>query len=922
MKNPATSASATATIGPRIGSAGYELYIEGCNSTLNVTSFTGKEALSKLYSFEVRFTCGDNLLHNPDPNGTASPWLRARALLKLPVGNAPRFVRGIVASIVPEGETTTVHRPASVVPLAPVQFWKARIVPTLWLAKKQVHSRIFQNKSTPEIVAEILGSQDYALLGMVLAQNLHHDYPKRLYCMQYQESDYAFIKRILSEEGIFWYFDHGREEFTADSGGAMQRFLYEDHGVPWHDDDNFAPTSNAERLVLLDTADYPPLDVDPADRNPAPDTLQLSTVTGGALPSRPTSLWSFELEHTVKPNAVLLRDYDYRRPRLDITASAPTAPRPGVDYVNDGDAVEKWWTWESRSQGRETRGADTDHTRQTHGGATVYGLGETALGDQADEQATQQLRVYEHHCPLGPDRVDEEHAEERLDQYQRNRVRANGTGCCRHLAPGYYFTFHSLVPGVTNLDRDYVVTKIEHVGDEHGAADEVYRNRFVCVPKEVAYRPKRKPKRRREVIETATVVGPVGHEVYTDKLGRVEVKFHWDLHGGTNEKDCCWVRVLQGWSGTAYGAQFLPRVGTEVLVSFREGDHDRPVVIGSVYNGVQPFPFMPPEGQNRSGFRTRSTPGGNGYNELSFEDTAGKERVILRAQTDYETFVGRDRKTIVRGSEVKGVTGKQTERVKADLDRAVGGDAKVHVEGLRLDQVDGRSETKVGEDCFVEVGGAERHHIQRTGWLGAGDDLTTETEGNHATVVGKHDAKRSFALHVEGASHLKSTGITELVSPQGLRLRCGSSIIEVMEDQILLVSDKIMLQAPGVQMELREAGELWVDADDKAVIKSKVVTLKGEQAMLKLTDKAELLGPQISLSRPESVEGLDETERELTTIELKDENGDPLPRQRYILVFEDGSEQSGFLDENGQVELVLDEGASIRFPGLVDVAAG
>jgi len=900
----------------------YELHIDdhvdslGVPIPLNVVSFTGKEALSKLFSFDVRITCADNLVAGSPPDR-----LRSRAGLHITVGNTVRHVRGIVASIVPEAAAT------SVISSTDVQLWKVRIVPRLWLAKQRIRSRIFQNKSVPQIVEEILGADGAGGMpgeyDVPMTTSLDQDYAARDYCMQYQESDYAFIRRILSEEGIFWYFKHN---------------------------------SDNEELVLLDSANaaYPALALDPATTDGAPAKLELGELSPGASPS--SLLSSFELEHTVKPNALLLRDYDYERPRLDVTASAPTEERPASDYVSRDDSVEKWWTWEAKGRGSETRGADTDidndgvkdHQYLLAGEARDGGAshGGDSLGAAHEAAAGAQLRVYEHHCALGPTRVDGTRAQWRLDQYTRNAIRAKAAGFCHHIAPGYRFELATSLEGVNNLSGIYVVTKVAHLGADGGAvttslsrdadgdgnvdraglvvtdtAGPTYSNDFECVPETTPYRPKQKTKRRKEVIESATVVGPAGHEVHTDELGRVKVQFHWDLKGSMNENSCCFVRVMQSWSGSAFGAQFLPRVGTEVLVSFREGDHDRPVVIGSVYNGVQPYPFMPPEGQHRSGFRTRSTPGGSGYNELSFDDSAGKEQVVLRAQTDVVSFVGRDRKTNVLGSELKQVEGRQTERVTADVDRGVGGDQRLHVEGCRVDRVEGKSETTIGEDRWVEVGGAERHQIERTGWLHAGDDLTTETEGNHATVVGKHDAKRSFALHVEGRSQLQSTGITELVSPEGLRLRCGNSIVEIMEDQIHLVSDKIMLHAPGTQMELRKQGEFWIDADQQAVVKSGTVTLKGVTASLKLDAKAEL-GPQVSLGATTGAGSLEETERELTTIELKDEDGQPCPNQRFILVFGDGAEQSGFLDEDGKAELYLEAGATIRFPGMTEVARG
>ena len=861
--------------------AGYELFIENVNGELNVISFTGKERMSKLYSFEIRVTSDLDLL-NPSGDEAPASFLRSRALIAMPLGSGARYVRGIVASIVPEGLATPIAGATS------MQFWKIRIVPAFWLTKHRVRSRIFQNHSVPDIVAEVLGAPEYVELGLEFSADLRKEYPPRDYCMQYNESDYDFIRRILSEEGIFFYFDHGTEEPAAD-----------------------APLSQGERLELLDSAEYPPLTLDPTAGGDGPATLSLISIAPGATPS--DSIAHFEIKHAVKPNAVRLLDYDYERPRLDITANAPSTARPQAEYANDENAIEKWGSWVSTNRGDAVEGPDAALRRESRG----------EWGAILESRTAAQLQVSEHHHPLGPTRVDDNTAQTRLEQLARHAIVARGGGHCRHMAPGYRFRLRTDVQGATNLEQDYVITRVFHEGHEQGGVDAlVYRNSFECVPANVAYRPKRKPKVRREVLESATVVGPAGHDVFTDKLGRVKVQFHWDSRGGMNDKSSCWVRVLQPWSGTSFGAQFLPRIGTEVMVSFREGDHDRPVVIGGVYNGVQPHPFLPPEGQNVSGFRTRSIPGGGGYNELSFNDTAGEERLTMRAQADFETFVGRDRKTRIVGAEVKEVEGKRTERVTQSVDEEIGGDLRSRIDGARAVHVAGMSETRIGEDRLFHVGGAERWSIERSAMLHTGDDLTTMSLGNHATVVGRHDAQKSFAVHVEGATQLVSRGITEIVSPKGLRLRCGNSFIEVMEDQILLSSDKVMIHTPAAQMELNDCGEVWVDADDKAVLKGNIVQLAGVGATLKLAEKAELMGQQISLCKPEDVRGLEFEERELTTIELTDDDGSPCPNQRYILVFEDGSEQSGFLDEEGRAELYLEEGAQVRFPGLLDVARG
>ena len=472
----------TPTINPVLV-GNFELFVETCSSPLNVISFKGQEAISKLYSFDVRVTCPDNLLASSiDPTAPASPHLRSRALLKIPSQTGARFVRGIVASITPEGEDSTGlgadHH----------QFWRIRIVPLLWMAKHRIRSRIFQQMSVVQIVTEILSGQEYAALGVVVAaQGLQQDHPVREYCMQYRESDYRFIRRILSEEGIFWYFDHGTEEGVSDASGNIDRFVQDSSGVDWtakdfawqpvgatDADGNALPSSNAERIVLLDSATYPRLDFDPTDGDHDPETLYLPKLLADATPTEPHNLASFVLAHSVKPNTFLLRDYDYENPRLDVTASAsrdPGAPgpAPGTEFVNDEDAKEKWWTWDSTSRGTETRGPDGQHTRASSSGALISGQSEATLATAADAAAQSQLRVYEHHCPLGPDRVDETRARDRLEAYRRNAARAAGSGYCRHLVPGYRFKLETEA-AYTSLDQMYVLTKVEHEGVDLGVA--------------------------------------------------------------------------------------------------------------------------------------------------------------------------------------------------------------------------------------------------------------------------------------------------------------------------------------------------------------------------------------------------------------------------------------------------------------------
>ncbi len=145
--------------------------------------------------------------------------------------------------------------------------------------------------------------------------------------------------------------------------------------------------------------------------------------------------------------------------------------------------------------------------------------------------------------------------------------------------------------------------------------------------------------------------GPAGEEIHTDEHGRIKVQFHWDREGQGDDKSSCWIRVSQAWAGPGWGALYLPRIGQEVVVEFLEGDPDRPLVTGSVYNGHNPPPLDLPGEKTKSTLRSNSSPGGGGFNELRFEDAAGEEEIFLHAQKDFNIVVENDKTQQVGGNE-------------------------------------------------------------------------------------------------------------------------------------------------------------------------------------------------------------------------------------------------------------------------------
>ena len=238
------------------------------------------------------------------------------------------------------------------------------------------------------------------------------------------------------------------------------------------------------------------------------------------------------------------------------------------------------------------------------------------------------------------------------------------------------------------------------------------------------------------------VVGAAGEELWTDAHGRIKLQFHWDQRGGKDENSSCWVRVAQAWAGPGWGAFTLPRIGQEVVVSFLDGDPDRPLVTGCVYNGTNAPPYALPDAQTRTTLKSSSSPGGNGFNELRFEDKAGEEEVWLQAQKDLTIAVGNARAVTVAEADDTLEVSKGNRSVTVAT-----GNETLTVAGTRA----------------VKVTGAETHTSEADHTLKVGGNLTIEVAGN-ITI------KASGALSLEAATSLALKAGTSLAIEAGTAL--------------------------------------------------------------------------------------------------------------------------------------------------------
>lgn len=309
-------------------------------------------------------------------------------------------------------------------------------------------------------------------------------------------------------------------------------------------------------------------------------------------------------------------------------------------------------------------------------------------------------RRYEHDEDWSAGRTVESSSRVRLEQHRRNARVAEGHSGSVRLAPGRRFQLDGAQDELGT--NDVAMVWVEHTGFHPEAAAAaghdastnqerpVYENRFGCVDGAVAYRPKRPARRIQQVLETATVVGPPGEEIHTDEHGRVKVRFHWDEQATGDDRSSCWIRPAQPWAGAGYGFQFIPRVGMEVVVGFLGGDPDRPLLLGSTYNGAMRPPHPLPAEKTRSGIRTASSPGSGGHNELAFEDALGKEQVYLHAERDFDAKVGRNHTVAIGGSELVEIDESRVLQVKMNHERTVMGDEAATVGGSSVSRIMGR----------------------------------------------------------------------------------------------------------------------------------------------------------------------------------------------------------------------------------------
>jgi type VI secretion system secreted protein VgrG len=362
----------------------------------------------------------------------------------------------------------------------------------------------------------------------------------------------------------------------------------------------------------------------------------------------------------------------------------------------------------------------------------------------------------------------------RLEERESLQFVVNGASRCRAFRPGYFFKLEDHYRKDTN--GDYFLTSVTHeVVDSTYRHDkgvsEYYGNRFTAIPKATPYRPPREtPRPVVKGLQPALVVGKAGEEIWVDKYGRVKVQFYWDRVGQKNENSSCWVRVAQIWAGKNWGWMTIPRIGQEVLVDFLEGDPDRPIIVGRVYNADQMPPWTLPDNQTQSGILTRSSKGGSSdtANYLQFEDKAGSEQINVWAQKDMNTTVENNDTQTIQNNRTINVNGTHTETIVKDTSITITqGNHSLEIQtgnqSIKLDQGNQSTELSMGNQSTK---------------LDMGNQSTTASLGSIS-----FEAMQSITLTVGGNSiTINQSGITI----EGMMITISGDTMTTVEGDAML----------------------------------------------------------------------------------------------------------------------------------------
>ena len=641
-----------------------------------------------------------------------------------------------------------------------LESFSALIVPWFWFLKKSSKCQIFKGLTVNQILETIFKSFKFAS-GCYELKDLS-DHPPLEHCVQYQETDFAFASRLMEEFGISYYFEHEKSK---------------------------------HKMILLDSS----------GKRPKAPSCGFSELYYNELhsSSKPNTVSRWENQHQVVTDKFVQLDYNFAG-----KDKFPTI----LTYEQEG---------KGDAQGDFTKGS---FERYIHEGIFID-------DGVSDPHVKSNIKEFD---DLAKVRINALQAEKDIIYTQSD---------CRGVHAGYEFKLKDYTADPEQNNKEYYVTSVNHqirVGD-YGSGGSYGGKRYVCtftsIPKDVEYHPIRvTPKSRIYGPQTAIVVGDDDKkekQIYTDKHGRVKIMFHWDRESDRSEIDensekkaevdknpqnlSCWVRVAQGWAGNKWGSFFLPRVGQEVVVEFLDGDPDRPIVTGSVYNGKNLVPYKLPDHKTMSSIKSENV-GTDGkkakkasFNEIRFEDEEESEQLFIHAAKAMDTQVLGDHREYVGCNMQLTIDGNSDNKEKSD-DTAIGNrdvlikegnDQLTLAKGNLIQKLGGGHLLEITEHGSINIGGALNIQVKGKIVISSADAIHVKSDKSIVTEAKESisfKAGKDITLDAKGAINLNSGDEILGKGSSGIGLTGGKSTIDISSDVGIKGGSKVAIKGSKVDI--------------------------------------------------------------------------------------------------------------------------
>jgi type VI secretion system secreted protein VgrG len=723
----------------------FELNTPLGKDVLLLREMSGTEVLSQPFLWDL-----DLLSEKGDLNADDLLGQKVSVACTLPNGKK-RYFHGLVSEFSQGGWLQRYYR------------YRASVRPWYWMLTRTADCRIYQEMSVTQIFEAVVkqyGFTDYEL-------RLSGSYAPREYCVQYRETDFNFLSRLLEHEGIYYFFGHAETKHT---------------------------------LVLAD------------------DPSQHRTSDG----------------------------YE----------TVPYYAPGGKDALRERDHIESW-TYTKAVQSGSFATADFDFVKPRKS------LAGSATVSRQHQQSTYEVFDYPGALSELESQQSDATSKVRIQELQVSYMVARGHGNVAGLAVGQRFTLEKFPR--KDLNIAYVITEARYTlsvdAFESGTAHDAppIAVSIEAIDARTPYRARRStPKPMIHGAQTAMVVGPAGDEIYTDKYGRVKVQFHWDRYGKQDEQSSCWIRVAQLWAGRNWGMIHVPRIGQEVIVSFLEGDPDRPIITGRVYNGDSMPPYGLPDNATQSGIKSRSSKGGGeaNFNEIRFEDLKGSEQLYIHAEKNQDGVVENDETHSVGHDRTKTITRDENTKVGNNRTETVGSTESITIGVNRTERVGANEEIQIGANRTEAVGANETIAITANRTITVGSNeiasvalLRTHNVGiNELINVGAAQEVNVGAAQTitVGAAQVTSVGLEQMTNvglhrsvnvggSQAHHVAGGRSATVGKDDHLAVTTnividagESVTIRAGDASIRLEKNGNITIEGNNIATVGSGNINLQAK----------------------------------------------------------------------------------------------